>query len=570
MTGSAPKPLIGSIVSLQVLDNEKFVIGKILEGGMGTVYQLVPVRPVGVPPIALKTFQESADKSQFIREAEVWISLGTHPHIAHAIAYTEWLSRPSVISDWYEKSLAETDITTWPTAKIITFVLQLIDGLAHAVRSSRVIHQDIKPSNVLVDADNAPRLTDFGMARFARERLTGVRSMDDLEPNKMCRSVNLGPIGGTPFYMAPEVLFLGASPSVNSDIFSLGVTLYETLTRQHPFWGEETGGRFRPILRTIPLQNFASQRGSDLQPLVLLIAAALQIDPERRPRSYEGLLSEAGLRAFASFSHTDNMVADVIAQAGFFRAQGRHKQAAMLLRKALGNRPTNPVLLNSYAILLLAEGQKYEARETLRMAVESLRFTSGRHEHALYIDPLANLAGQMISANDFAQANELLNTAWNWSSAQSAGITRFDYREFGCWYLYNGKIKEAIQHLLITYKAKAPDEPSLWWLTLAAWLSGAFRDYSKDLAKFYLNLPDMSAPTSLCACVVADSAGPAMAKELVSAAHRRNEAELSQTARDLGLNPPTFRPPLSAEVCRTVMRTLDVRVTGGKYYGDIG
>jgi len=557
-------------MSLQVLGNEKFVIGKILEGGMGTVYQLVPVRPVGVPPIALKTFQESADRPQFIREAEVWISLGTHPYIAHAIAYTEWCSRPSVISDWYEKSLAETKITSWTTTKIITFALQLIDGLAHAVNSGRVIHQDIKPSNVLVAADNTPRLTDFGMARFAPERLTGVRSMDDLEPNMMCRSVNLGPIGGTPFYMAPEVLFLGASPSVSTDIFSLGVTLYETLTQQHPFLGEETGRHFHPMFRTIPLRHFAAQRGSEIQPLIHLIVAALELDPESRPKSYEGLLSKAGLRAFASSSRPGNIVADVIAQAGFFRAQGRHKQAAMLLRNALQERPSNPVLLNSYAILLLAEGQTYEARETLRMAVEGLRFTSGRHDHALYIDPLANLAGQMISANEFAQANELLSTAWNWSSAQSSGITLFDYQEFGWWYLYNGKIKEAIHHLLATYKAKAPDETSLWWLTLAAWLSGSFRDYAKDLGKFYLNLPNMTAPTAVYACVVAGSTASAMAKELASVAHRKHEAELSQIARDLGLNPPTFRLPLLVEVCKTVMRSLDGRVTGGKYYGDIG
>lgn len=568
MTNADADPAEGSIVSLAALENEKFVVGKVLQGGMGTVYQLVPVRLARIPPLALKTYQGSADRHQFIREAELWISLGTHAHVAHAIAYIEWRSRPAVIADWYDKSLAEVDIRKWPSSKIVSFALQLIDGLSYALDSNQIIHQDIKPANVLLDGSDAPRITDFGLARFAAETLSGVRSMEDLRP-AMRGSVSLGPIGGTPLYMAPELLFLGASPSVRTDIFSVGVTLYESLTHQHPFLGPETGYHFRPFLRDAPLRRLLDQMGSGIQPLLLLIVAALKLIPESRPGSYSALLSEVGLRNSTASLRTAEKVGDVVAQATFLRAQGRYAECVALLRAWLQERPTNPVLLNSYAILLMAEGRQPEACDTWRLAVESLRFTSGKYEHALYIDPLANLAAQMVSASNFSEANELLSAAWSWSKGHSP-VALISYPEFGWWYLYNGKAEEAYNHILAGYRSRSPDEPSLLWVTLAAWLSGHFSDGASKLAELYVNLPNPSLPAALCACVVASSLPKAPATELVEVAYRRHGAGLSEVAKDLGLNPPTFRPPLELEVCKTVIRSLDMSVTGGTHYGAIG
>lgn len=561
------EPSIGSVVSLQGLENEKFVIGKILKGGMGAVYQLIPVNLAG-RTVALKTYQASAVRSQFIKEAELWISLGTNPHIAHALAYMEWQSKPAVIADWYERSLADVDITKWPSSRIVTFVQQLIDGLRYALDYARIIHQDVKPANVLIDDDNAPRLTDFGMARFAAPGLSGLRSVEDLRPT-MGAPVSLGPVGGTPLYMAPE-LFSGAPPSVRTDIFSLGVTLYEALTRQHPFFGPETGYRFRPVVREAPLGKLIDQHGSQMQALARLVRAALRLNPESRPHSYDHLASEAGLQSLAASLRPTDQVADAVAQAAFLRAQGRYDEAQALLQDSIKERPTDPVLLNSYAILLLAAGRKLEAWDMWRMGVESLRLTSGRHGRKLYLDPAANLAGQMICENEFSQADELLRTALDWWKGQSGSVVDLiGYPEFGWWYLYNGQFQESYRHISTMYKFRAPDEASLLWITLAAWLSGNFREYARQLAEFYLSLENLKLPTALSACAVAASCADALAAKLINVGTRGHEAEISEIAKDLGLTFQAFRRPLDHWVCKTIVRSADMRFTGGKHSGII-
>jgi hypothetical protein len=94
-----PEPIdVGSIIAVQGFSNEKFAVGKILRGGMGIVYQLVSVRPtMGV--MALKTYQNPADVAKFEHEARLWISLGTHPHIAHALWYGAWYDQPAILAD---------------------------------------------------------------------------------------------------------------------------------------------------------------------------------------------------------------------------------------------------------------------------------------------------------------------------------------------------------------------------------------------------------------------------------------------------------------------------------------
>lgn len=566
MTASDTEPTVGSLLTLQALENEKFVVGKVLKGGMGVVYQLVPVRPVGIPPLALKTYQETADRAQFIREAEVWISLGTYPHVAHALAYTEWHSRPSVVADWYDKSLAETDIRNWPTSKIVTFALQLIDGLSYAVDSAKVVHQDIKPANILLDNSDAPCISDFGLAKFAPDTLALLGRIQDVQPT-MSHAVSLGDVVGTPLYMAPE-LFLGVCPSTRTDIFSLGVTLYGVLTCQHPFIGSETGHRWQPLLREAPIQAVFKERGAEISPLLALIVAALELNPERRPVSYDVLLAEAGLHSEKAAPRRTDVVNDVITKAVMFREQGRHQEALLLFRNALEERPTNLLLLNSYAVLLKSLGKNADARAAWKLAVESLAFASGKYEHVVYLEPAVNLAGQMITAKEFSGAEALLRKAQQWTDGQPPLLV--DYAEFGWWYLYKGQFEDACSAILAVYKSKAPDEVSLFWLTLSAWLSGRFSELAAKLAEYYLMLPRFSAPIALNACVVASYCRDPEAKKLLDRAYRDAEVELNDVARNLGLQPPILKPPLHMAVSKSVIRSLDVWVTGGKYSELIG
>jgi hypothetical protein len=80
---------VGRITTVDFWGNEKFAIGKIMQGGMETVYQFVPIR-ADAHPVALKTLQGVMQISAFERECETWLSIAQHPNVARAIAYGEW------------------------------------------------------------------------------------------------------------------------------------------------------------------------------------------------------------------------------------------------------------------------------------------------------------------------------------------------------------------------------------------------------------------------------------------------------------------------------------------------
>jgi serine/threonine protein kinase len=554
-------PQVGSVVTFKELSNEKYVIGKILCGGMGEVYQLIPVAVVG-RVLALKTYQQTSTRELFVREADLWISLGNHAHIAKAWLYLEWQFKPSIIADWYKQPIDNTVVKDWPTPKIINFTAGLLDGLEHALKVGRIIHQDIKPANILLDEEDEPRLTDFGMARFAGRRQK-IGSLEGVDAS-MVHSVTMGPIGGTPFYMAPEV-FAGQPPSVQTDIFSLGVTLYAILTGEHPYCGPETGYRLRPAFRSGPLRQFLQIRGNEASPLISLIAESLQIDPRKRPSSYNALFQLIGRKHAGRQETSTNHVREVITKAAFLRDTGRTQESLELLQAAISERPTNPELLNSYAIQLLKLGSKQRAYAVWDSAVESLMFTKGRHEHSVYVDPAVNLAWRMVAEQQFPKADALFAQTIEWCKDVPSLLHSF--MEFGWWHLYNRRFEEAWQHIVTCRKSRTPDELSLWCFTLAAWLSGKFEERTDILTRAFSSVTKSEIQTALLACVIATCCSAPLRGRLIELAYPSHEDDLRGIAKDLGLAPESFRQALPHSVLRLVMRSLDVAVTGGKNDG---
>jgi serine/threonine protein kinase len=564
MKPSSNAPQVGSVVTIGALENEKFVIGKILLGGMGEVYQLIPI-VMSRPALALKTYQPSADREQFIREADIWISLGNHPNIARAFMYLEWQSKPSIISSWYKQPADAVLTKRWPADKFTNFTAMIISALQQALMVGHVIHQDVKPANILLDKDDNPRLTDFGMARFSAALNQPIRSISDVDTS-MGQSVTLGPLGGTPLYMAPE-LFNGAQPSVQTDIFSLGVTLYEVLTGAHPYCGPETGNRLRPTLRQVPLARALHERGAEFAPLIALITAAVQIETRKRPGSYDALI---GLISGPHEAHgviNCNSVTDLIVRAAFLRDTGRNQESLELLRSALNTRPANPELLNSYAVQLWKLGHKAEAYSSWKAAVESLTFTNGRHDHKVYPDPAVNLAWRMVGEGRFDKADQLLKLVSVW--CQDAQNALYSYMEMGWWHLYNGRFEDAWEHIVACARSKMPDEMSLWSLTLAAWLSENFEHKVKTLVKLYSSVSNAGETTALVACVLATYCPERSRGNLLAIAYPKYEGRLASVAKEIGIDSLDWRTALPSSVVRLIFRSLDAIVTGGNNYGTI-
>jgi eukaryotic-like serine/threonine-protein kinase len=147
----------------------------------------------------------------------------------------------------------------------VTAAAQVLDALAHAHRAG-IVHRDVKPANILLeDCDEvAVRLLDFGLAQFdGADTLTAV-----------------GDVPGTLAYIAPERLN-GGDATPQSDVWSVGVLLWETLTDRHPFWGMPIQEVAQAIQAGAP--PLATERRELPRRLVTAVDTALSIDPGRRP-----------------------------------------------------------------------------------------------------------------------------------------------------------------------------------------------------------------------------------------------------------------------------------------------
>ena len=149
--------------------------------------------------------------------------------------------------------------------KALQIARQICAGL-RAAHENGVLHRDLKPANIMIDGRGRVRLMDFGLSGLALEP-GGVRDF-----------------AGTPMYMAPEQLD-GSGPSVRTDLFSLGVVLYEVLTGRHPFSGRtltELREEYRKAKKPTPPSEFAGQLEPNVDSVIL---RCLDTDPKERPSS---------------------------------------------------------------------------------------------------------------------------------------------------------------------------------------------------------------------------------------------------------------------------------------------
>lgn len=150
-------------------------------------------------------------------------------------------------------------------ATAVEIAAQVLDGLAHAHRRG-IVHRDVKPSNVLVEdtADVSVRVLDFGLAQFDEaDTLTAV-----------------GDVPGTLAYISPERLD-GEEASERSDVWAVGVMLWEALAGSHPFWGVPLPQVASTISSGAP--PLSARRGDLPRRLLAVVDAALAVDPARRP-----------------------------------------------------------------------------------------------------------------------------------------------------------------------------------------------------------------------------------------------------------------------------------------------
>ncbi len=249
------------------------------EGGFGVVYaarQLEPVRR----DVALKIIKLGMDTRQVIARFEAErqaLAVLDHPYIARVFdAGATSTGRPYFVMELVDG----VDITKFcdarqlPVRERIRLFIGVCEALHHAHQRG-LIHRDLKPSNVLVterDGRAVPKVIDFGIAKATKQRLT-----------ERTVFTEMGQFIGTPVYMSPEQAEHGdADVDTRSDIYSLGVVLYELLTGRPPFEARDLANRGLAEIQTFIREHEAAAPSARLARLgddVLPIAAARGTQP---------------------------------------------------------------------------------------------------------------------------------------------------------------------------------------------------------------------------------------------------------------------------------------------------
>ena len=213
---------------------------RIAAGGFSTVYKAIDERLERTVAVKLMHREVTSDSSQlerFGREARAVAQL-SHPNIVGVIDAGEDDGRPYIVFEYVEGETLKDRIRRQgrlPIAEAVAYAIEIARALG-AAHARHIVHRDVKPQNVLIDRDGLARVTDFGIARTLEE--------EGLTAD--------GRVLGTTDYVSPEQA-LGEDVTGQSDLYSLGVVLYEMLTGEVPFRGEsQVAVAMRHVRETIP------------------------------------------------------------------------------------------------------------------------------------------------------------------------------------------------------------------------------------------------------------------------------------------------------------------------------
>ncbi len=280
---------------------EHFKIKRLLgRGGMSQVYLARDLR-LG-RNVALKIIHPDLLGSwetvkAFLQEARATAKFN-HPNIVHIYAVGEYEGCPYVALEFLEgqslrQRLLESEI---PQNEVVRLGVSIAEALEEAHRS-HVLHCDLKPENILLPHDGRLRVVDFGLARVLSGQGRVPTSEPELEEATEEQASLVTQIRGTPAYMAPEQWVRGARLSSATDVWALGVTLFEMLSGVRPFRAEVLQELREEICRLSPLPAMPGRVPQELRQLV---EACLHRIPEKRiklPDLLESLRTMLSARA---------------------------------------------------------------------------------------------------------------------------------------------------------------------------------------------------------------------------------------------------------------------------------
>jgi serine/threonine protein kinase/Flp pilus assembly protein TadD len=271
----------------QTLSHYK-ILDKLGEGGMGAVYlaeDLELNRKVALKVLPKEMASDPERLSRFKREAKAVAAL-SHPNIVTIYSVEDSDQGRFITMELVEGKSLEELITPrgLPVKQFFTVAIPLTDALS-AAHQAGITHRDLKPANIMITGDNRVKVLDFGLAKLH----SSVAGPDELEMPTQALTQE-GMIMGTVPYMSPEQV---QSKPVDhrTDIFSLGIILYEMATGKRPFRGDTSADLISSILRDSPRP--VTELNVDLPTdLGRIVKRCLEKDPNRRFQTSLDLRSE--------------------------------------------------------------------------------------------------------------------------------------------------------------------------------------------------------------------------------------------------------------------------------------
>lgn len=281
--------------------------GYLAQGGMSDIYRaydLISGREVVLKIPNQMTIGDPAQYERFQRELEVMGSLH-HPAIQHGLGSGQYNRTPYLVTELVEGESLRKVVqreAPLPPEKTVALIRKIAEGLAYC-HDHEVIHRDLKPENILLTAEGQPVILDFGLALTkASHRVT---------------YANLSNTAGTPDYMAPEQIE-GLRGDKRTDVYAAGTMLYELLSGQTPFTGDNHMAVMAQHLRGELPRLDKVQKNVSPQ-LAAITARCLQRDPHDRYSDMHALIEALDHPETADLSILDKATGPAAA-ASFWRS----------------------------------------------------------------------------------------------------------------------------------------------------------------------------------------------------------------------------------------------------------